>query len=285
MFFVNALCREVTTWSMGSDQKLRRIFGYLKSTTSYGILWRAHETHTLDQTIEVGHSDSDHAGDNVSMRSTSGWLAHYASEDQKTWVLVDWNSRRQGAAAKSTAEAEVGAINDAMLRSCLPLMDLLCIFQNRDVEDEDDEPLLHFFVDADAARIIVTGRRQTSLAHLRRHQRFDLAVLRDLFVPSRRKMLRKPGEDNFADALTKAMKDAATFIRHREAMGLVDINLYMKFKMVHDPLPESAPSTSLVKKVAGPARRLVSAMMGEAVENPEIKTRLVSWALRKNLGA
>ena len=43
---VNALCREVTRWTVGSDMRLTRIFGYLLETEDFGLVFRVSEAHS-----------------------------------------------------------------------------------------------------------------------------------------------------------------------------------------------------------------------------------------------
>lgn len=279
---MNALCREVSRWSHASDSRLRRIFGYVKGTLSFGLVWRVKETHQLMDTFVISHSDTDHGGD-VSARSTSGWTVHYGIESMEAWLIVDWNSRRQGATARSTAEAEVGGANDCMIRSTIPMMELLSVYQDRDMDDGEDEPLTIHFIDAEAARMVISGRRQTLMGHLRKHQRIDLGVLRDLFVPPSRFLKRKDTKLNIADALTKPMKDHETFLRHRVTMGVADVMEFRAFFVRADELPERPPR-SLLSRAASSSATLVREATGHLAGDPEVRSRVLQWGLRKVLG-
>ena len=106
---VYVLCREVNRWSKASDQRLVKIFGYLLRTKNFGLVWWRETSRNYDDTGLVGYCNSDHGGCMVSTRSTSAWLLAVADETDGAWMLIDWNCRRQGSTAFSTAEAEVVA--------------------------------------------------------------------------------------------------------------------------------------------------------------------------------
>ena len=90
-----------------------RILRYLKGTRTHGLCFSADEENRL-----IGWSDSDHAGDLQTMRSTSGSLIRFGSG-----VLV-WISRRQQGVTLSTMEAELFALVET-LKSSLWLSRLL----------------------------------------------------------------------------------------------------------------------------------------------------------------
>ena len=125
---VYVLCREKNRWSVASDQRLVRIFAYLIRTKHFGLVWWCDVSRGYDDTGLVGYCDSDLGGCMVSTRSTSAWLLAVADETDGAWMLIDWNCRRQGATAFSTAEAEVVALTDATIRSNLPCLELIIMF-------------------------------------------------------------------------------------------------------------------------------------------------------------
>jgi hypothetical protein len=279
---VNSLCREVTKWSVASDHRLTRIFAYLKGTYTFGVLWRVAESHTLDKTGVIEYGDSDHGGD-ISMRSTSGWLTYYGSEDHVSSCLIDWNSKRQGATERGSAGAEAASAGDAIQRSGLPLLELLSIFQGSG-DDEEQEPFFEHLIDADAARLVISGQKGTMLAHMRKHQKLNLAFLRDVFAPANRSLRRIDTTENPADALTKAMKDHAGFLKHRTAMGVVDTRAYESLIVREDKIPER-PQQSLARRALGGVSSAASAMSRAILDDPETRSRLTRWCLNKTLGA
>ncbi len=77
MLAVGALVRQVASWSEVSDLLLLQIGGYLATTLDLALVFDAAKPlRALAWTsVEVhGLSDSDHAGDHDTSRSTSGWI-------------------------------------------------------------------------------------------------------------------------------------------------------------------------------------------------------------------
>jgi transposase InsO family protein len=82
--------------------RVKRVFRYLKGTISYGIRYNANCTRAI---IE-GYSDADHAGDDLTGRSTTGVTCLFAEG------VVSWLSQRQPSVAISTTEAEIVAASE-----------------------------------------------------------------------------------------------------------------------------------------------------------------------------
>ena len=282
---VYVLCREVNRWSRASDHRLIRIFAYLLRTKTFGLVWWCEVGHAYDDTGLVGYCDSDHGGCVVSTRSTSGWLLAVADEEDSAWMLIDWNCRRQGATAFSTAEAEVVAITDSTIRTNLPCLELACIFRGYDSDDEDsreeDEPFLELRVDADAARVVVTGKNQTKLSHLKKHQRINLGVIRDAYVPRQRRLRRVDGKFNRVDGLTKGMKDHQAFLDHRKSMGVRDLTDLLKEVRPMEPLPKRPGLKETLRKAGGAILGAVPAVVGAVLSDDGFKKEAVRWAVGK----
>ena len=85
---------------------VKRIFRYLKSTTNYGLLYKAEGS-----TDCVGFSDADWAGDLSDRKSTSGFVFLSAEG------AILWGSKKQSCVALSTAEAEYVALSLATQES------------------------------------------------------------------------------------------------------------------------------------------------------------------------
>ena len=81
---------------------LKRVFRYLKGTTTHGILYSQNNSGEC-----VGYSDADWAGDINDRKSTSGYVF------QISGAPVTWRSKKQSCVALSTAEAEYIALSSA----------------------------------------------------------------------------------------------------------------------------------------------------------------------------
>jgi transposase InsO family protein len=81
----------------------KHVLRYLKTTSHYK-LWYGDTATTLN-----GYSDSDFAGNLDTRRSTSGYCFRLGNG-----AAISWSSKRQGAVATSTTEAEVYAASEAI---------------------------------------------------------------------------------------------------------------------------------------------------------------------------
>jgi hypothetical protein len=77
------------------QQAVKRIFGYLRHTPDFGLLYSASSSLALH-----GFSDADFAGCRLDRKSTSGTFQLLGSS------LVSWPSRKQSSVAQSTIEPE-----------------------------------------------------------------------------------------------------------------------------------------------------------------------------------
>ena len=78
---------------------VKRIFRYLKGTSSLGLLYQPQSSRKL-----IGYSDADWGGDGYDYKSTSGFCFEIGG------TLVSWRSRKQPCVALSTTEAEYIAL-------------------------------------------------------------------------------------------------------------------------------------------------------------------------------
>ncbi|GJT39357.1 hypothetical protein Tco_0939222 [Tanacetum coccineum] len=76
-------------------EAVKRIFRYIKGTTPLGLWY--HKGTSIETVV---YADSDHAGDYVDRKSTSGICTFVG------YCLTSWFSKKQPALAISTAEAE-----------------------------------------------------------------------------------------------------------------------------------------------------------------------------------
>ena len=89
---------------------VKRIFRYLKGTSSLGLLYQPQSSRKL-----IGYSDADWGGDGDDYKSTSGFCFEIGG------TLVSWRSRKQPCVALSTTEAEYIALDKKQFgcRNCI----------------------------------------------------------------------------------------------------------------------------------------------------------------------
>jgi hypothetical protein len=120
-FAVQRVARFCSEPTDAAVQAAKRIARYLKGTRKLGVSYspgkerRFRETYTKvaseqDKKLEdfVAFTDSDFAGDTVSLKSTTGSILYYKG------TPVCWSARRQGIRALSTCEAEYVAAFDTI---------------------------------------------------------------------------------------------------------------------------------------------------------------------------
>ncbi|GKA83340.1 copia protein [Tanacetum coccineum] len=165
-------------------EAVKRIFRYIKGTTHLG-LWYPKGTG-----IEtVVYADSDHAGDYVDRKSTSGICTFVGC------CLTSWFSKKQTALAISTTEAEyVSAgkacqqalwMKQALIDYDVRLDDVPIMCDNKGVIDLSKNPVQH---------------SRTKHIEIRHH------FLRDNVQKGHISIKKVPSIDNIADILTKPFK-------------------------------------------------------------------------------
>ncbi|GKA95482.1 retrovirus-related pol polyprotein from transposon TNT 1-94 [Tanacetum coccineum] len=162
-------------------EAVKRIFRYIKGTTHLG-LWYPKGTGV--ETIV--YADSDHAGDYVNRKSTSGVCAFMG------YCLTSWFSKKQTAQAISTTEAEyvfAGKacqqalwMKQALVDYDLVLDDIPILCDNKGAIDLSKNPVLH---------------SRTKHIEIRHH------FLRDNVQKGNISNEKVSSEDNIADILTK----------------------------------------------------------------------------------
>ncbi|GJR93473.1 hypothetical protein Tco_0265647 [Tanacetum coccineum] len=165
-------------------EAVKRIFRYIKGTTHLG-LWYPKGTG-----IEtVVYADSDHAGDYVDQKSTSGICTFVGC------CLTSWFSKKQTALAISTTEAEyVSAgkacqqalwMKQALIDYDVRLDDVPIMCDNKGAIDLSKNPVQH---------------SRTKHIEIRHH------FLRDNVQKGHISIEKVPSVDNIADILTKPLK-------------------------------------------------------------------------------
>jgi hypothetical protein len=174
------------------------------------------------------------------------------------------------------------------IRSVLPHAELWDTLRGLGPGAEDEETEIVEFMDADSAKIVITGQKAAQLSYLRKHAKVDLAVLRDLFAPKRRALKRCSTKNNPADMMTNAMKDTGDFQKNRELLGIVDGAYYLKFELDLGPFPERDEVKSFLRKAAAAvipaAASIARATLAHIVNDGESQGRVARWLLRRTLG-
>ncbi|GKA04987.1 hypothetical protein Tco_0684107 [Tanacetum coccineum] len=178
---------------------VKRIFRYIKGTTHLG-LWYPKGTG-----IEtVVYADSDHAGDYVDRKSTSGICTFVGC------CLTSWFSKKQTALAISTTEAEyVSAgkacqqalwMKQALIDYDVRLDDVPIMCDNKGAIDLSKNPVQH---------------SRTKHIEIRHH------FLRDNVQKGHISIEKVPSVDNIADILTKPLK-RESFNYLRLSLGMME---------------------------------------------------------------
>ncbi|GJX75960.1 copia protein [Tanacetum coccineum] len=182
-------------------EAVKRIFRYIKGTSHLG-LW--YPKGTGIETIV--YADSDHAGDYVDRKSTSGVCTFMGC------CLTSWFSKKQTALAISTTEAEyVSAgkacqqalwMKQALVDYDIKLDDIPVLCDNKGAIDLSKNPVLH---------------SRTKHIEIRHH------FLRDNVQKGNITIEKVASEDNIADILTKPLK-RESFNLLRLGLGLMEPN-------------------------------------------------------------
>ncbi|GKC84779.1 retrovirus-related pol polyprotein from transposon TNT 1-94 [Tanacetum coccineum] len=182
-------------------EAVKRIFRYIKGTSHLG-LWYPKGT-GLETIV---YADSDHAGDYVDRKSTSGVCTFVGC------CLTSWFSKKQTALAISTTEAEyVSAgkacqqalwMKQALVDYDIKLDDIPVLCDNKGAIDLSKNPVLH---------------SRTKHIEIRHH------FLRDNVQKGNITIEKVNSEDNIADILTKPLK-REPFNLLRLGLGLMEPN-------------------------------------------------------------
>ena len=211
-FAVGFLSRFVSRWTVASDKRLRRIFEYLASTMDYGVEWWLDPAEFENLQFDTW-VDADHAGCMDTARSTTGWNAFI--DGTNTNALVDWSSKRQQAAERSTGGSEHVAGADCV-QSTLPLLSA--------TEQVFQQKLLYtLHTDSDSARSSFQSGYSRKLRYLKKNQRVSVAFVADALAQIGGRVAREDSERNSADLHTKPL-ERVLFHRHRAFMGVTQFS-------------------------------------------------------------
>ncbi|GKA00377.1 retrovirus-related pol polyprotein from transposon TNT 1-94 [Tanacetum coccineum] len=201
MFSVCLCARFQETPKTSHLEAVKRIFRYIKGTSHLG-LWYPKGT-GLETIV---YADSDHAGDYVDRKSTSGVCTFVGC------CLTSWMSKKQTALAISTTEAEYVSAGKACQQALwmkqalvdyeVKLNDVPVLCDNKGAIDLSKNPVLH---------------SRTKHIEIRHH------FLRDNIQKGNISIEKVASEDNIADILTKPLK-REPFNLLRLGLGLIEPN-------------------------------------------------------------
>ncbi|GJX17520.1 retrovirus-related pol polyprotein from transposon TNT 1-94 [Tanacetum coccineum] len=165
-------------------EAVKRIFRYIKGTSHLGLWY-----HKGTGVETIVYSDSDHAGDYVDRKSTSGVYTFIGC------CLTSWFSKKQTALAISTTEAEyISAgkayqqalwMKQALIDYDINLDNIPVLCDNKGAIDLSKNPVLH---------------SRTKHIEIRHHFLRDNVQKRNISIE------KVSSEDNIADILTKPLK-------------------------------------------------------------------------------
>ena len=188
----------------------KRVFEYLVTTADHGITWTLMRPDAGYMSMTV-FCDADHGGCADTARSTNGWNAFFVGS-AGTQALVDWTSRRQAAAAKSTGEAEVVAGSECM-GGAMPLAAAASDIFGETIPFELDTDS-----DSDSARVTFENGYSCKLRYLRKNQRISIAFV-CVLEAIMGNVTRVDSKDNNADIHTKPLS-AILFNEHKADLGV-----------------------------------------------------------------
>ena len=127
---ISDLTRRITTWSKADDRRLFRLMSYLKGTADYVLEGRIQDDAKALRLCL--YTDADRASGFDDVKSTSGMILALVGPNS-LWPLC-WGSKRQGATARSTCDAEMISLDSGVFGEGLPTQELFETILNRPVE-------------------------------------------------------------------------------------------------------------------------------------------------------
>jgi hypothetical protein len=197
-YAVGAVSRYMANPKQSHWTAVKRIFRYLRGTSSYGITFRGSDRHGPRI---FGYSDSDWGGDKDTCRSTTGYVFKLAG------APISWRSKAQPTVAVSSTEAEYMAACDSA-REALWLRQVMADLgfpqSNASIIFEDNQSCIKF--------------TENPVNHTRmKHINIKYHFIKEAVASSALKLKYIPSAQNVADILTKPVS-TQTFDRLRIAL-------------------------------------------------------------------
>jgi len=133
------------------------------------------------------------------------------SEDPEVSCPEAWRSKRQGATASSTGEAEIVAVSEALKQAGLPCQSTL--------QEWFKDVHLIVFGDAVVSERCVLSGWSKAMKYLRKHQRVSLSQLKEMFDRSDITYQHIESSRNPSDMMTKAL-DRQLHEQHCKTTGI-----------------------------------------------------------------
>jgi hypothetical protein len=202
---VGMLARKASKWTKAEDKALVRLMGYIKWTMENGLEWTINPRDFDENELVLHmHTDSDHAGEVETSKSTTGFVIALRGR-YGTRAILDWGSKRQTHVARSSGQAEMQALVDGLTMSMLI---------------EELAPDLAFKkyvqVDNDAARLGLGNYRTSAMRIMAKTHRVNLAWLHEMVYTTKIFELgRVDTKSNWANFLTKS-EHPGEFVRQTQ---------------------------------------------------------------------
>ena len=205
---ISDLTRRITKWSKGDDRKLYRLMCYLKQTANFHL-----EGHINDDASSLRlclYTDADHASGSQDTKSTSGM--YLTLEGPNSFWPLCWGSKRQGATARSTCEAEMISLDSGAFGEGVPMQELFSLILDRPVE-------LQCLQDNASVIQIVHNGYSPKLRHMKKIHKLNLASLYELFTEPDIKLQYIKTSLQRADPYTKALEPC----KWKDALELLNV--------------------------------------------------------------
>ena len=168
---ISRLASQITKWTAESDRRLIRVYSYLCGAldmTLTGSLAKSDKS----KVRLTAWPDADLNGCHLTTKSTSGFFLELAGADGRGLPL-SWGSKKQGATALHTAEAEMVSLASCLRSEAIPMQTLLQHFLRRPIDLD--------VMEDNAATIVAASRGYSpAMRHLTRSQRTSLGFVHDM---------------------------------------------------------------------------------------------------------
>ena len=193
-FAVNLLAKHITIWTANDDKRAARLIGYLSSTVDLAHFMVINDR--LEDLHLALYCDADFAGDNKTMKSTSGFVM--ALEGKSSFALLSWGSRKQSVISRSTTESEFVSLSGALFAEGLPLLELWQVIH--------PPMILRILEDNSAVIAIIAKGFSQKLRHLAKTHRVNVASTCEAVNDNDDVLVQHvPTEDQRSDIMTKGL--------------------------------------------------------------------------------
>ena len=118
---IQGLARHIHSWSKDDDEALHQVMCYIMGTKQWSLTsWIGED---IDEIGPYLFTDSDHAGDRETMRSTSG--VYLTVRGHNSSFPIAMRSKRQTVISCSSTESELVAFHEGLKSTGLPVLALL----------------------------------------------------------------------------------------------------------------------------------------------------------------